>query len=258
MTQPGAANSPGPLGRFLRKAFVAVTPPFITTLARRVMAKPRPPAAPVDLREYSTVDNPLEMPAQAECYLLCRDRYIRKGDTVLDVGFGLGYGLNIMAAKAGKLFGVDVDEKCYRRGLRFFEGHPLVESVQLYDGTHLPFPDKSVDVITCVEVIEHVEDYRAFLLELVRVARRTVFLTTPNRRPEHTRPDGKPTNYWHLREWTQPQLQAVLDELNLKTDWNCLNGPLMGPFAWTREVTPETLTLAPAILLGPGPEAETG
>jgi protein-L-isoaspartate O-methyltransferase len=33
--------------------------------------------------------------------------------TVLDVGFGLGYGLNILAIKAKEVNGVDVDKKVY-------------------------------------------------------------------------------------------------------------------------------------------------
>lgn len=52
------------------------------------------------------------------------------------------------------------------------------------DGRSLPFAERSFDVVHSSAVLEHVgslEKQRAFVSELSRVARRTVFLTTPNR-----------------------------------------------------------------------------
>lgn len=52
------------------------------------------------------------------------------------------------------------------------------------DGLHLPFADGSFDVVHSSAVIEHVgslTNQRRFIAELYRVARRSVFLTTPNR-----------------------------------------------------------------------------
>jgi ubiquinone/menaquinone biosynthesis C-methylase UbiE len=52
------------------------------------------------------------------------------------------------------------------------------------DGMALPLKQASVDVVHCSAVIEHVGDERrqqALIEELCRVARRAVFLTTPNR-----------------------------------------------------------------------------
>lgn len=52
------------------------------------------------------------------------------------------------------------------------------------DGRNLPFADDSFDVVHSSAVLEHVgnaENQRRFISELVRVARRAVFLTTPNR-----------------------------------------------------------------------------
>jgi hypothetical protein len=60
---------------------------------------------------------------------------------------------------------------------------PGVRAVQA-DGLRLPFPDRSFDVVHSSAVIEHVgsaERQRAFLAELSRVARKGVFVTTPNR-----------------------------------------------------------------------------
>jgi ubiquinone/menaquinone biosynthesis C-methylase UbiE len=52
------------------------------------------------------------------------------------------------------------------------------------DGRNLPFLPNSFDVVHSSAVLEHVgsfDEQRRFLEELVRVARRVVFLTTPNR-----------------------------------------------------------------------------
>ncbi len=59
-------------------------------------------------------------------------------------------------------------------GVRFVRG----------DGCRLPFADRSFDLVHSSAVIEHVGDrgsQRRFIAELARVARRGVFLTTPNR-----------------------------------------------------------------------------
>ena len=51
------------------------------------------------------------VPCQIEAYFLALNRYVTEGASVLDVGFGLGYGLNILSIKAGKVSGIDVDSK---------------------------------------------------------------------------------------------------------------------------------------------------
>ena len=48
------------------------------------------------------------------------------------------------------------------------------------DGGNLPFADNSVDFVLSDNVIEHVPDRERFAAEVMRVARRGVFLTTPN------------------------------------------------------------------------------
>src|SRR5204862_6615864 len=52
------------------------------------------------------------------------------------------------------------------------------------DGLALPFCDRSFDVVHSSAVIEHVGSFsrqQAYLQECCRVARRAVFITTPNR-----------------------------------------------------------------------------
>lgn len=160
-------------------------------------------------RTYSALlDNPGKVPVQVAAYELVRDKYLRDGDRVLDVGFGVGYGMEIMADKAGSLTGIDVDIRAIKHGASLIGG--AIESVQWYDGKVIPYDDNRFDVVTCVDVLEHVRWYEALLREMVRVARRMVFVSTPNWRPEHAKPDGTPRNRWHLREWTYDELDAIM------------------------------------------------
>ncbi|KKK97844.1 hypothetical protein LCGC14_2648680, partial [marine sediment metagenome] len=46
-------------------------------------------------------------------YFLSLNKYINEGDKILDVGFGLGYGLNVLAIKACEVNGVDIDKEVY-------------------------------------------------------------------------------------------------------------------------------------------------
>jgi ubiquinone/menaquinone biosynthesis C-methylase UbiE len=202
------------------------------------------------LAKYSTLDEPMEVPCQVECYLFCRDKYLRTTDTVLDVGFGLGYGLQIMASKVGNLIGIDVDAKAIERAKRIFYGSPRVRAIMTYDGERFPFGDRTFDVVTCVEVIEHVDNYRGLLLEMARVSRRLIFIATANRRPENTRSDGRPKNYWHLREWTKDELDTIFAGLRFRYEWNFLNGCFEGPFIWTQYPRENAWSLVPVILCG--------
>jgi len=201
-----------------------------------------------DPGDYSaTIGIGTVVPAQIEAYFLALNKYLNEGATVLDVGFGLGYGLNILAIKAREVSGVDVDVKVLDYCRDTVEGrNPRLVHLGLYDGYNLPFPNGHFDIVTCVDVLEHVEDYHRFLDELLRVADKGVFISTPNRRPEYTNSDGTPKNFWHLREWTFGELEAILQQHG-KTEWIFLNGPFEGPFSQSTEEHIDTIALSPFI-----------
>ena len=202
-------------------------------------------------RLYSTLDHPIEVPSQVVAYELTTHKYLRQKDKVLDVGFGLGYGLKIMAEKDRELSGIDIDRRAVSHAQQLIKEVDQICRVEHYNGRKIPFDDNSFDVVTCIDVIEHVPDYSGLLMEMVRVSKRLVLLATPNRRPEYTRPDGKPKNYWHLREWTLEELKRILNQHDFKCEWNFINGPFEGPFTITKIPMKDTLSLVPVILLAP-------
>lgn len=48
--------------------------------------------------------------------------------------------------------------------------------VTLFDGTKIPMPDKSVDVVTFVDVLHHTDDPQVLISEASRVARKAVII----------------------------------------------------------------------------------
>lgn len=198
---------------------------------------------------YSTLDAPMEVPVQVAAYELATKRYLMDGDKVCDVGFGLGYGLRIMAEKAGELAGIDIDRRAVARARSLMDKVPRITGVMRYDGQTIPYDAGSFDVVTCIDVIEHVPDYVGLIKEMVRVSRRVVLVSTPNRLPENTGTDGKPRNHWHLREWSFWELDDILKGIpGIRLEWNFLDGPWEGPFECASVPSKNTLALTPALI----------
>lgn len=211
-------------------------------ILRTKATKPQKP----DPKEYSTiVGKGSIVPCQQESYFLAMREYTHEGDIVLDVGFGLGYGMNTLSIKAKEVHGVDVDKKVYDYCNETLIGkNPKIAKISLYNGYDLDYPDGFFDIVTCGDVIEHVEDYHRLIKELLRISKRGVYLNTPNRRPEYTNEDGTPKNYWHLREWSFEEFDKIIREHGTP-DWNFINGPYNGPFTISKELKEDTLALAP-------------
>ncbi|HEV2610339.1 MAG TPA: methyltransferase domain-containing protein [Noviherbaspirillum sp.] len=77
------------------------------------------------------------------------------------------------------------------------------------DNPHLPFADGEFDWVFCGEVIEHAGNFeRQFqlLMELNRVARKGVFVTTPNRRHPIEFHTGIPFFHWLPQAWWRRML----------------------------------------------------
>ncbi len=89
-----------------------------------------------------------------------------QGQDVLDVGCGQGKGLPIIANYAKAVRGIDLDE---RLESEFIEKNDIAD-----------IESKSADTITCIDVLEHVEDDSKFAENLARVARDQILLSTPN------------------------------------------------------------------------------
>ena len=225
---------------FIKKFFKKI----LSSLGFEIIIK----AKNLNQEKYTTVASVGNIVAcQIEAYFLVLNKFLNNDDKVLDVGFGLGYGINTLSIKASKIWGIEVDAKAYDYCQNTLVGrNPKLQKLLIYDGYHIDFPDEYFDIVTCVDVIEHVEDYEKLIIEMLRVCRMGVFISTPNRRPEYTNKDGTSKNYWHLREWNFEEFNKIIEKFG-KIEWNFLNGPFDGPFTITNVIEKNTLTLTPFI-----------
>ena len=96
-------------------------------------------------------------------------------DTWVDVGIGEGLALEAMQARAGLLVGVE-----YRRDklAMALQRLPTASGIRA-DAGMLPFTDHSVDVVTCLEVLEHLEAPERAVGELARICRGRCVVSVP-------------------------------------------------------------------------------
>ncbi|HYZ85222.1 MAG TPA: methyltransferase domain-containing protein [Bryobacteraceae bacterium] len=133
------------------------------------------------------------------------------GARVLDIGCGTGYGTAELAQCAATCTGIDVshDALCYAsehyRGIRWVQA----------SATSIPFRDEAFDMLTCFEVIEHLEDWRALLHEARRLLSPSgkLLVSTPNRSfYAETRKLSGP-NPFHVHEFDYQEFRDALEGL---------------------------------------------
>jgi SAM-dependent methyltransferase len=99
---------------------------------------------------------------------------IGPGDTVLDLGCGLGGPARVLAAEYGcTVVGVDLSPEFVRSAALLAEACGLGERVAFTvgDATDLPFEDGSFDVVFTEHVVMNIADRRRFWAEAFRVLR---------------------------------------------------------------------------------------
>lgn len=144
------------------------------------------------------------------------------GHTATTTALESSWSERVLAAQRRKLFEAfmlfrqgDVDDTVLDVNLRSANASPdnwsdetrsLVSATTLdpaQPDARLPFPDAAYDWVFCGEVIEHagsVERQQALVAECYRVARKGVFVTTPNRRHPIEFNTGLPLLHWLAHE----------------------------------------------------------
>lgn len=99
-------------------------------------------------------------------------------DSVLDVGCGEGFILNkLKSENIGKYWqGIDYAKEAIEIGRKI---HPDLNLKQgsIYSSG---FNDNSFDLVICTEVLEHLEDTKKALKEVLRISKKYVLLSVPN------------------------------------------------------------------------------
>lgn len=164
---------------------------------------------------------PLRLPRLARALQILRVLDRTGFATFLDVGCAEGYLAWIVRERFGvAVQGCDLSVEACRRAKELFD----VDAVAC-DAERLPFRDGAFDVVSCSEMIEHVEHPVAVLLELRRVAKRALVLTTEETSTDRAAIDvwlGKRCGYPHgeRNRFHPDDLRAVLGEpLELWPQW---------------------------------------
>ena len=138
------------------------------------------------------------------------EQYVRAPMKVLDLACGTGFGSALVSRAVGvTVIGGDLDPPSLAMAAAEFgtESGPHFAAM---DGTRLPLPDRSLDLVLSYETVEHIEQYRDFVGELARILKEsgTLLLSTPNRLV--TSPDDVIRNPFHTQEFDLPELGRVL------------------------------------------------
>lgn len=97
---------------------------------------------------------------------------IQASDVVADIGCG-GGGNSLFCAKfARRLIAVDIDERAVSALERRLRENRVEDfRVAVSDGNPLPIESETADKVICTEVLEHVDDPKQFIGELVRIGK---------------------------------------------------------------------------------------
>jgi ubiquinone/menaquinone biosynthesis C-methylase UbiE len=142
-----------------------------------------------------------------------------EGKKVLDVGCGLAYGTALMAGSASTITGIDYDQSTVDENIK---NYGKIVNLDFKRGVipPLPFEDKSFDIITAFQFIEHIEKRKEFLKECIRVLKPggKMLVTTPNVKKSLAR------NPFHIHEYTFDEIKGEISSLTNSFELCGLNG----------------------------------
>jgi SAM-dependent methyltransferase len=145
---------------------------------------------------------------------LARYAYARRyaeGRRVLDAGCGTGYGSAELAQSALVVTGIDVEPQA----IEFARATYPIPSLRFLVSSCAvtPFPENAFDLIVAFEVIEHLQDHRAFLQECARVLTHhgLFIVSSPNRKYYAESRAKTGPNPYHVHEF---EAREFVEELS--------------------------------------------
>lgn len=130
---------------------------------------------------------------------------------VLDVACGTGYGTELLSKSADFIVGADIS----REALRYANEHYTENADKnfvLTDANNLPFRDDVFDVVVSFETIEHLDRCDLFLQGIKSVLKinGALIISTPNSKVDSFAKSSKPSNPFHIREFTGREFSKIL------------------------------------------------
>lgn len=139
----------------------------------------------------------LEWPKHQDRFRACVS-YL-EGERFIDIGCALGHSTNILKKfLPGNWSGLEFMQEAVDRAKELF---PDISFYYSKDFNFLPTCGQ-FDGVVCSEVIEHVENDKALIEGLVNITKKTLVITTPNKRVNDP---------GHLRVYTEETLSELFD-----------------------------------------------
>jgi SAM-dependent methyltransferase len=138
---------------------------------------------------------------------------LARGKRVLDAGCGAGYGSAELAHAALNVTGID----CALEAVRFARANYRLPNLQFEQATctSLPHGDSVFDLVVAFEVIEHLEKWRDFLLEVRRVMAPNgqFIVSTPNKLYYNEGRGAQGANPFHVHEFDFDEFRTELKSI---------------------------------------------
>jgi len=137
-------------------------------------------------------------------------RFVEPTSQVLDCACGTGYGSVLLGQRSEDVVAVDLSKEA----IQFCRARYAASGVRFEMGNaeELKFESDSFDLYVCFETIEHVPNPEKLLAEAVRVLKPggRLLVSTPNRVFSGLGPGEKPSNPFHLQEWSLKEFHTML------------------------------------------------
>lgn len=143
------------------------------------------------------------------------DRYLFakkfvKNKTVLDIACGTGYG-SFELAKSGakKVIGGDISKEAIDYATQKYIKNNL--SFKEMSAESIDIQDNSIDIVVSFETVEHLPNYKKFLIEVERVLKSGGLFICSSPNKIITSPfTKKPLNSFHIKEFKVKELMSLL------------------------------------------------
>jgi len=147
---------------------------------------------------------------EIQTFLSCLD--CLSFDSFLDIGCAEGFYPRLVQVRYGaETYGMDLSVPAVRRMWEY--NH--IEGI-CGDAHNIPVKDKSFDVVLCNDMVEHVTDPQKVIAELIRVAKKHLFIGVPlafsKREIEEFKPDLGAERDQHVHIFTPESFRQILDK----------------------------------------------
>jgi SAM-dependent methyltransferase len=144
----------------------------------------------------------------------------RAGMIIADIGCGTGDNLSYIHGEGVQFFGIEYAEASARIARSTLDNRA---TISVGSATRIPYPDSSVDIALCIEVVEHIEEEDLAFREIARVIRPGgwLVLSLPYR---HWFASYKPL-MGHFRHYTKADVEGLLDRNGFEIEEYLANFP---------------------------------